>query len=164
MNTLFLLLLLVLAVSTALAAPARPRSSTAGQFLQPHNVARAALREPPLVWDSKLAKYAQRWANQRRWDCTLKHSNGPYGENIFWGSGNGWNPAQAVTTWVSERRWYNYWRNTCSRGQMCGHYTQIVWKGTRRLGCAVVTCYGGRGTFMICNYDPPGNYIGQRPY
>ncbi|KAG6644177.1 pathogenesis-related protein PR-1-like [Carya illinoinensis] len=138
--------------------------SLANQFLAPHNAARSSLRLRPLMWDPKLARYARWYANQRRFDCALRHSNGPYGENIFWGIGNGWTPSQAVTAWVSERKWYNYRSNSCASGQMCGHFTQIVWRTTRRVGCARVICSGGRGVFMTCNYDPPGNYIGERPY
>ncbi|KAL2232786.1 pathogenesis-related protein PR-1-like [Sesamum indicum] len=150
-------------VRTTTGAAAKPPSD-AQQFLSVQNAARAALKLPPLVWDPKIARYAAWYANQRRADCELEHSNGPYGENIFWGSGNRWTAAQAAAAWVSERREYNYWSNSCVYGQECGHYTQIVWKDTRRMGCARVVCYGGRGVFMICNYDPPGNYIGERPY
>ncbi|KAJ4823769.1 Cuticle-degrading protease [Turnera subulata] len=118
----------------------------------------------PLVWDARLAGYAQWYANQRRYDCALRHSNGPYGENIFWGSGSAWTPAQAVAAWLAERRWYNYRSNSCSGDRDCGHYTQIVWRNTRRIGCARVVCFGGAGVFMTCNYDPPGNFVGERPY
>ncbi|GLT80401.1 hypothetical protein SLA2020_518420 [Shorea laevis] len=134
------------------------------QFLAPQNAARYTVRIRPLVWDEKLARYARWYANQRRNDCALRHSNGPYGENIFWGSGDDWSPAQAVAAWVLERKWYNYWSNSCAGGEECGHYTQIVWGSTKRMGCARVTCTGGRGVFIICNYDPPGNYVGERPY
>uniref|UniRef100_A0A6N2MQW7 SCP domain-containing protein n=1 Tax=Salix viminalis TaxID=40686 RepID=A0A6N2MQW7_SALVM len=133
-----------------------PRLRTANQFLAPQNAARASLRLRPLAWDS--------YANQRRYDCELKHSNGPFGENIFWGSGSGWTPAQAAAAWVSERKWYTYWSNSCAGDQECGHYTQIVWNNTKRMGCARVDCFRGRGVFMTCNYDPPGNFIGERPY
>ncbi|EEF29977.1 pathogenesis-related protein PR-1 [Ricinus communis] len=152
------------AAESAIANHQHAYLSTANQFLGPHNAARAALRMPPLIWDTRLANYAQWYANQRRFDCDLRHSNGPYGENIFWGSGTGWTPAQAVTAWVSERKWYNYWSNSCYGHQECGHYTQIVWRKTRRIGCAKVTCSDDLGVFMTCNYDPPGNYIGERPY
>ncbi|XP_059461457.1 pathogenesis-related protein PR-1-like [Corylus avellana] len=157
--TIFLLL-----ISTTHAVPTKSQHvSQASQFLAPHNVARLALRLRPLLWDAKLARYAQWYANQRRFDCALEHSDGPYGENIFWGSGNDWTPSQAVADWVSERQWYDYWSNSCAGGEQCGHYTQIVWSSTRRVGCARVKCLGDRGVFMTCNYDPPGNYIGERP-
>ncbi|KAF4359741.1 hypothetical protein CsatB_013577 [Cannabis sativa] len=138
--------------------------STRQQFLGPQNTARAFLRVPPLKWDTKLEKYAQLYANKRRYDCALQHSNGPFGENIFWGSGRGWTPVQAASAWIDERKWYRYGSNSCARGQICGHYTQIVWRKTRKIGCARVDCFGGKGVFMICNYDPPGNYYGERPY
>ncbi|KAJ6362205.1 hypothetical protein OIU78_002584 [Salix suchowensis] len=62
-----------------------PHLRTANQFLAPQNAARASLRLRPLAWDARLERYAQSYANQRRYDCDLKHSNGPYGENIFLG-------------------------------------------------------------------------------
>ncbi|KAJ4709370.1 Pathogenesis-related protein 1 [Melia azedarach] len=156
--------LLLISTSNGLTTPNNNNMRLANQFLLPHNAARYAIRMPLLRWDVKLARYAQSYANQRRFDCALKHSNGPYGENIFWGSGFGWTPAQAVAAWLSEKKLYNYWSNSCSGGKECGHYTQIVWRTTSRVGCASVNCFGGRGVFITCNYDPPGNYIGERPY
>lgn len=165
MGTITIFLLLIISTTTTHAVPTKSQQvSQASQFLAPHNVARLALRLRPLLWDAKLARYAQWYANQRRFDCALEHSDGPYGENIFWGSGNDWTPSQAVADWVSERQWYDYWSNSCAGGEQCGHYTQIVWSSTRRVGCARVKCLGDRGVFMTCNYDPPGNYIGERPY
>ena len=144
-------------------ARGRGVGSLARQFLVEHNAVRVALGERPLVWDDELTQYAQWWATERQGDCELQHSNGRYGENIFWGSGEGWTPAQAVASWVSERQAYKYLSNSCE-GEACGHYTQVVWRATRRLGCASVACDGGKGTFITCNYDPPGNYNGERPY
>ncbi|OAY69402.1 pathogenesis-related protein PR-1-like [Ananas comosus] len=166
---LFLLALAVLVSSDA--ARSSPNGSggrgqvrgLARQFLQLHNAARLAVGVPPVSWDRRLAGYARWYANQRRGDCLLVHSKGPYGENLFWGSGVGWSPAQIVGAWTAERSSYDYSSNSC-RG-VCGHWTQIVWKDTARVGCAVVVCSGGRGgTFAICSYDPPGNYVGMRPY
>ncbi|XP_021724283.1 pathogenesis-related protein 1C-like [Chenopodium quinoa] len=131
-------------------------------FIQVHNEARAAVGLPPFTWDDRLASFAQSWANQRIKDCHLIHSDGPYGENLFWGSG-GYSAAFATKTWVEERRYYDLYTNSCANGMDCGHYTQIVWRKSTRLGCARVTCYNG-GVFITCNYDPPGNYIGTRPY
>ncbi|KAI3513948.1 hypothetical protein L1887_12194 [Cichorium endivia] len=166
-TSMMLAFLLTLLMSSSNAIHAHPRSHSHNaikQFMTQQNRARAAIRMPPLSWDPRLARYATMYARQRRQDCLLKHSNGPYGENIFWGSGSRWSPSQAAATWVSEGRWYNHQLNSCNGGRECGHYTQIVWKRSRRIGCARVTCFGGRGVFMICNYDPPGNYVGEKPY
>ncbi|CDP02944.1 unnamed protein product [Coffea canephora] len=163
-GSIVIFLLLHIAITGAAVKNGNSYARFVNQFLATQNAARAALRMRPLVWDANLARYAQSYANQRRFDCALRHSDGPYGENIFWGSGTGWSPAQAAAAWVVEKKWYNYWSNSCALGQECGHYTQIVWRQTTRIGCARVTCFGGRGVFMTCNYNPPGNYIGERPY
>jgi pathogenesis-related protein 1 len=132
-------------------------------FLVPQNEARRQVGVPPLKWDVKLTNYARTYARERRADCLLQHSDGPFGENIFWGSGRGWNATEAVGAWVDEKKWYNYANNSCSSGKDCTHYTQIVWRTTTKVGCAVVKCNSG-DTFITCNYYPPGNYIGARPY
>lgn len=138
------------------------------QFLFHHNLARAYKLEIPLVWDSDLEQYARWWAGQRAAaDCEPRHSfpedDFKLGENIYWGSGSTWTPGDAVRAWVEEGRYYDYETNSCEDGKVCGHYTQVVWRNTRRIGCARVVCTDG-DVFMTCNYDPPGNYIGERPY
>lgn len=137
------------------------------EFLFANNLVRAKKGELPLAYDLQLDKYANWWAGQRKTDCKLQHSfpedGFQLGENIFWGSGSTWTPTDAVKVWADEEKYYDYSTNTCVVGQMCGHYTQIVWSATRRIGCARVICDNG-DVFITCNYDPPGNYIGQRPY
>ncbi|XVE94081.1 hypothetical protein REPUB_Repub01dG0250000 [Reevesia pubescens] len=132
------------------------------QFLDAQNEARAEMKVNPMIWDDKLAAYAQNYANQRIGDCDLVHSDGPYGENIAWGSGD-LSITDAVKMWIDEKAYYNYNSNTCAAGQVCGHYTQVVWRNTVGVGCAKVRCLNG-GTFITCNYDPPGNYIGEKPF
>lgn len=131
-------------------------------YLNIQNQARADVGVEPLTWDDKVAAYAQNYANQRIIDCNLVHSEGPYGENLAWGGGD-LSAIDAAKMWVDEKPYYDYDSNSCTPGQMCGHYTQVVWKNSTRVGCAKVTCNSG-GTFIGCNYDPPGNYIGERPY
>ncbi|BBG95244.1 pathogenesis-related protein-1-like protein [Prunus dulcis] len=48
-------------------------------------------------------------------------------------------------------------------GDECGHYTQVVWRNSVHLGCARAKC-DNNWVFVICSYEPPGNYEGERPY
>jgi pathogenesis-related protein 1 len=68
-----------------------------------------------------------------------------------------------VSAWASEAAYYSYDTNTCTG--VCGHYTQIVWRSTARVGCAKQDCpsLAFRST-IVCNYAPGGNYVGQKPY
>ncbi|OMO92160.1 Allergen V5/Tpx-1-related protein [Corchorus olitorius] len=131
-------------------------------YLDAHNTARAAVGVGPMTWDDTVAAYAQNYANQRIGDCNLVHSDGPYGENLAWSSGD-LSGTDAVKMWVDEKADYDYGSNTCAPNKVCGHYTQVVWRNSVRLGCAKVRCNSG-GTFIGCNYDPPGNYVGEKPY
>ena len=132
-------------------------------YLIPHNDARAVVGVDPLVWDEGLEAYAQNYAEERAGDCELIHSSGPYGENLFWGSGTVYNAEDAVKLWVDEKEFYDYDSNSCQPEQMCGHYTQVVWSTTQRVGCGRVQCDSG-DYFIICSYDPPGNWEGEWPY
>jgi pathogenesis-related protein 1 len=135
-----------------------------------HNAARAAVvpsATPPLpamAWSSTVAASAQAWAN----NCVFADTGPPYGSNAFAGTGK-YTPAQVVASWVSEDADYDYAANTCSAD--CGHYTQVVWRDSVGLGCGMATCtknspFGGSGAWQlwICNYNPPGNYVGEKPY
>ncbi|KAJ0077475.1 hypothetical protein Patl1_36325 [Pistacia atlantica] len=119
---------------------------------------------PPVTWDNTVAAFAQNYANQRIGDCALVHSGGggKYGENLAWGSAD-LSGTDAVKMWVNEKANYDYNSNTCAAGKACGHYTQVVWRDSVRIGCAKVRCNNG-GTFIGCNYAPPSNYNGQKPY
>ncbi|KAK8938240.1 hypothetical protein KSP40_PGU015873 [Platanthera guangdongensis] len=132
------------------------------EFLSSHNQVRSTVGERPFVWDRQLARFAKRWAEKLRATCLMEHSMGPYGENLFWGSGWGWRATDAVSQWALERDFYNPADNSCAAGEMCGHFTQIIWNSTVRIGCGRSECYGG-GVIMTCNYDPPGNYVGENP-
>ncbi|XP_033138795.1 pathogenesis-related protein PR-1 [Brassica rapa] len=77
------------------------------------------------------------------------------------GSGSSWAPGFAVHSWIVEGSSYNFNTNSCDGSEMCGHYTQIVWRDTKKLECASVVCENGAGVFITCNYDPPGNYVGR---
>lgn len=152
--------------------PQQPHSFTDGrgtykfmahEFLEAHNRVRARYGVPPLRWSNKLAKYARRWSSARRFDCVLMHSPGsPYGENVFWGTGWDWRAGDAVSSWASEAAFYDWRSQACHPGQMCGHFTQLVWNDTQLVGCGRSECFAG-GVFITCSYDPPGNWLGEAP-
>ena len=136
-------------------------SGMAGQILNAHNQWRQQVGVPPLSWSSELANYAQDWANQLSARGAINHRpNNSFGENIFWISGRQASPAEVVDSWGNEVRDYDYNSNSCRN--VCGHYTQVVWKNTQQVGCGVAR--SGEQEIWVCNYNPPGNYNGQRPY
>ncbi|KAJ4823025.1 hypothetical protein Tsubulata_109232 [Turnera subulata] len=130
-------------------------------YLRAHNAARASVGVGPIRWDNNVAAFAQSYVNKLRGNCKLVHSGGKYGENLAWSSAD-MTAAGAVKMWVDEKAHYDYRTNSCVGGQ-CLHYTQVVWRNSVRLGCAKVRCNNG-ATIISCNYDPPGNYVDQRPY
>ncbi|XP_074567676.1 pathogenesis-related protein 1-like [Curcuma longa] len=165
MRSSFLLALVCAAAVALAAAPAVVAQNSPQDYVNAHNAARSNVGAnlAPVSWDSTVAAYAQNYANQRARDCQLVHSGGPYGENIFWGSGRDFTAADAVGAWVAERQYYDYASNSCAAGQVCGHYTQVVWRSSTAIGCGRVRCNSG-AIFIVCNYNPRGNIVGQRPY
>ncbi|KAK9941739.1 hypothetical protein M0R45_007434 [Rubus argutus] len=156
------LLLAFLCLMGLAGVPASHAQNSQEDYLNGHNVARGQVGVPNITWDNTVAAYAQSYADSRKGDCNLVHSGGPYGENLAKGSGS-FTATAAVNLWVAEKPYYNYTSNSCTGGQQCLHYTQVVWANSVRLGCARVQC-SNLWWFVTCNYDPPGNYIGQRPY
>ncbi len=87
-----------------------------------------------------------------RWRNTINHAN--FSQAI----------RQTINAWCDEVKYYDYAKNSCQSGQMCGHYTQIVWRATTRIGCGVAITDDGMEYFISCNYGPAGNIIGRKPY
>lgn len=88
--------------------------NTPQDYLNAHNTARAQVQVPNVVWDTTLANYAMNYANSRKADCNLVHSNGPYGENLAKGSSTTFSGASAVKLWVDEKPYYSYATNNCT--------------------------------------------------
>jgi uncharacterized protein YkwD len=130
-------------------------------LLAAHNAVRARVNVPPLVWSDRLADMAQGWANRLLASKGLAHRPASsYGENLFEIVGARSSPVQVVYTWDSESQDYDHASNTCRK--VCGHYTQVVWASTKQVGCGVAR--DSRREVWVCNYDPPGNWVGKRPY
>ena len=135
-----------------------------------HNEVRATVDVPALTWDPALAAIATAWVtqciDQQQPIGLVDHNAGRstgypsyVGENIF-GAGGSASAAAAVDLWASEAQYYDEGTNTCNApvGRSCGHYTQVVWRTTTKLGCALHDCAGLQfGSTIVCNYGPGGN-------
>lgn len=140
--------------ATTVATTAAADSSFQSQILAEHNAKRALHGVDPLTWDTTLESYAQNYADG--YDCsgTLTHSGGKYGENLALG----YTVTGSVDAWYEEGDNFNY--STCN---IYDHFTQVVWKSTTKVGCAYKTCGNYWGSYIICSYDPAGNFIGNCP-
>lgn len=142
-----------------------------------HNAIRAAVTGttplPTMKWDPALATLATNWASQcidMNGDGLVDHSSSEYrsnaagyarvGENIYASGGTATGP-QAVMYWAMEKANFTY-PTGCSG--TCGHYTQIVWRTSIHVGCALVSCPSLQyKSVVLCNYGPAGN-SGGAPY
>ncbi|KAK6534863.1 hypothetical protein TWF281_006162 [Arthrobotrys megalospora] len=114
------------------------------------NDLRAIHGSPPLVWNKVLATYASRQGRK----CNFRHSHGPYGENLA-GGGPMNNPV-----WY---QWYlytevnNYDWNEPGFASDTGHFTQLVWKSSKEIGCAWIAGCSNLAYQVWCEYSPAGN-------
>ena len=167
-------------------SPKNPLSQTLiDEFVTAHNNARSgaivALNPTPspalptVSWDPILADSAYNYlvkcqssdgtmvshnAN-RSSDYVALGGSGYVGENIYAMQGGAAKPTDAVTLWMGEASSYDYATNTGD----AGHYTQVVWRDSVRIGCAIVTCSAVKySNTILCDYAPGGNFNGQKPY
>jgi len=147
-----------------------------------HNYWRSEKKLAPLVWSKEVGDYAQEWANTiiTKYKGELTHrgnvNNNPkgYGENLYAHFWSGSKPADmqkngiAVDSWAEEKEFYKEgvaFEKSCDGG-VCGHYTQLMWEASKKLGCGKASGIKDQWQVevFVCNYDPPGNYMGQVPY
>lgn len=133
-------------------------------ILDEHNKERAILGIQNLFWDKDLASYAQEWAlHLAEEDDDIYHREmDEFGENISWMSNSEENLARGVSMWNEEKKYFKY-KPIGNDWAKSGHYTQVIWKNTKKVGCGCAQGASG-ATFFVCNYDPHGNFIGQKPY
>lgn len=178
-------LLLCLVPATATHAQEKEPGIDAMCMLKEHNSLRARVGNPELRWSEALARQATAWANKlKETGCAMQHSRGKLGENLYWAGplktitrnkdGSTWktrlirqsiSEKTVVGSWANEQRWYSQTTDTCNAppGKTCGHYTQIIWKNTKEVGCSKAVC-DDNSQVWVCNYAPAGNVVGQRPY
>ncbi|NXN95053.1 GLIP1 protein, partial [Rhinopomastus cyanomelas] len=151
-----------------------------GDCVRAHNAFRSRVNPPAsnmlrVSWDAALAKAAKAWAKR----CMFRHNIylkipgkvhptfTSAGENIWTGTATTFSVDRALGRWFDEVSSYDFHTNACTG--VCGHYTQVVWATSYKVGCAVHFCprvmYSSitNAAHFICNYGPAGNYP-TRPY
>jgi pathogenesis-related protein 1 len=158
-----LLLLSLTIVQPAKISSNKPTIDTT-VFIAQHNFYRAKVGSPTIHWNDSLAAYAQAWADKLAQTCDMQHSDGPYGENIYWSSAPK-NEKAVVDRWASEEKYFNHNNPIYIRGKSSksGHYSQVIWAKSTELGAGVANCKNG-GQIWVCVYNPPGNMIGEKAY
>jgi len=108
--------------------------------------------------------------------------SGYVGENIAMGTNTAaadapgmWTTTQIGGTCSEQSNWWTtyasqnglnedtqYATGGCSKTSTVGHYTQVLWSATTRVGCGkregVPMPWGGNGNVIMCNYNPGGNF------
>jgi len=147
----------------------RPSDDVEGRLLAAHNAERARVGTAPLRWADSLEAEARVWA--RELIRTNRFAHDParhgHGENLWtgWG-GRTWTPEDMVGDWIAEKADYRHgvFPNVSRTGNWSdvGHYSQLVWRDTTHVGCAVET--SGDRSVLACRYSPPGNIDGRLAY
>ena len=149
----------------------RPQARGAGQLrsamIAGHNEARRRYGVAPLVWDEALARdaavYARQMARSGRFEHDHQGGRSPrQGENLFMGTRGAYSYAEMIGLLVDEGRYFRPGRfpNVSRTGSVwhVGHYTQIIWPTSQRVGCA--TGSNRANDYLVCRYQPPGNVDG----
>jgi hypothetical protein len=151
--------------------PPLPRGDFVQAMLAEHNGERKKLKLAPLVWDGALAKDAQRWADKLAKENRFDHahdelSRNKQGENLWMGTANAYSYQEMVFFWLDERKMAKsgVFPDVSRTGNWIdiGHYTQMIWPSTQKMGCAIAHAPKGEDEFLVCRYFLAGNRIGDR--
>lgn len=140
------------------------------RVLAAHNRERTAASIRPLHWNPALAASAQAWADRLATTGAFEHAPerpaDPEGENIWAGTRGHYSAEAMVDGWVREKRYFKpgAFPDNSVTGKVAdvGHYTQLMWRDTGQVGCAMAT--GRHEDVMVCRYAQAGNYMGETPF
>ena len=126
----------------------------------------AASNMKNMIYDLELEKKAQIWASK----CLFQHS--PYymrlntGENLYYSKHQTNNIKlllEATNYWWNELGKYDFNpRIPFQFNNRIGHFTQMAWAKTKRVGCGITKC--STKTLILCNYAQKGNIEGEEVY
>lgn len=136
------------------------------RILTAHNAARGAIGAAPIQWDANLqsqaASYAAYLAAHNMFAHSSAQQRGGTGENLWMGTRGAFTVESMFAGWNSEKSAFRpgVFPAVSRSGNWhdVGHYTQVVWPQTKRVGCAVASNAGY--DFLVCRYWPAGNVHG----
>jgi uncharacterized protein YkwD len=147
-------------------------SNRATRLLAAHNRERDTAGLPLLKWDDRLMASSRGWAEHLQRIGTLVHYEShpkdpdPEGENLWAGTRGYYSPEAMVGLWIAEKKHFKpglFPRNSkTGRVDDVGHYTQVMWRSTTHVGCAVSA--NRKEEFLVCRYSEGGNVIGEQPF
>jgi hypothetical protein len=140
------------------------------RLLAAHNRERSAAGIAPLAWDPALAAEAAAWGEQLAASGEFEHEDtgdeDPQGENLWAGTRGAYAPEEMVEGWIEEKRHFRPGRfpDNSATGDYAdvGHYTQLMWRETDRVGCALAD--GAAEEVLVCRYRTAGNVVGEVPF
>lgn len=157
-------------VRTSMTPEARGESRLQIAMMRAHNEARTKVGAPDLVWNAELAKDAAVYADVMVRSGKFAHDpqvgrNPKQGENLWMGTREAYSYGDMAGAWVDEDRYYKRGlfpnNSTTGRWGDVGHYTQIIWPTTQRVGCALAS--SRNDDYLVCRYSPAGNIVGRDP-
>ena len=163
-----LALALLLVSTPSFAASWGGEEAVAARLLAMHNETRAEVGAPPLQWDPQLAVAAASYGPALAAIGRLQHSprdtRPGQRENLAMGWTETTSPEELIGLWVGEKQVFfpGVFPAVSRTGswEQVAHYTQMVWRGTTHVGCALYPA-PNRWTYLICRYSPPGNVDGE---
>lgn len=136
-------------------------------MLASHNAARAEVGVPAVELDAALSAaaldYAELLIANGRFEHSPNSSRPNQGENLWAGTAGAFTFQSMVDGWIDEKQFFVAGTfpdvSTTGRWQDVGHYTQIIWRSTTKIGCGIAS--DSRRDVLVCRYSPPGNFIGR---
>ena len=131
--------------------------------LDAHNNYRAKHHVGKLVLNQELCDIAQKYAEELARTGNFAHSGNSFhddnmGENLFACYGMKITGKMMTDDWYNEVNQYNF--NNPGYISGTGHFTQIVWKGSKQVGFGYAQARDGY-YYGVANYYPAGNFIGE---
>lgn len=68
---------------------------------------------------------------------------------------------QMTDNWYNELYKPGYNFNNPNYQPGAGHFTQVVWVATNKIGCGIGVTRSGKAFYGVAQYKPPGNVLGQ---